>query len=732
MTALNAQLEALNAKVANPKISMAGAAKALADAAAVDAALSHLDDKGRESGGSFSKSFEEGVRSDGGFFGNKFTQTALGGLKGTLLTGVASALAALPALGAIGGVGLVGGLGAMVAAKIPGVASQFKALGTSVMGTLTKAVQPMVPFLTSVTKQVGGFVSSIGPQLSGLFAAVGPMLQPLVSGLESLVRGLLPGLSAILKAAMPAVQAFAQVLGTLGGDIGSMFRAFAPAVAASATVMKALFGVLGGLLPVLAKLASSLAGVLAPVITQLAGLFSGLAPVIGQIGRVIGEFAQALLVNLAGGLQAAMSLIRAITPSLSLLAGAFGKVFQLLNNRGVLNDLEDALEQLSGPLANLINALVAGLVPALPVLISLLSSAAALLQTGMVTVIAGLADAFTALVKAIPPGVMEAIGVGLGLWVTYAKLLGPAKAVISGFGSAFSFVTGLPAKIAELASKINLAGIATKVWTGIQAAFDAVMDANPIMIVVLAIVALVAAVVLAWTHFKAFRDVVKDAMHDIAAAVETVFGWIKTHWPLLLAILTGPVGLAVLFITGHWHQITAGAQQMFRDVVSFFTSLPGRILSALGDLGSLLFGSGKKIIQGLINGVKSMVGDVGNAIGSVVGEVKSFLPFSPAKKGPLSGGGAPVNSGRSIARQIAQGLTGGMGDITQAMNHVAGAVNPRGGYGGYAGGGGGGSQNATLTLKIDASDSEFMQALMKRIRVMGGDPAMFQKKVVFR
>ena len=42
-------------------------------------------------------------------------------------------------------------------------------------------------------------------------------------------------------------------------------------------------------------------------------------------------------------------------------------------------------------------------------------------------------------------------------------------------------------------------------------------------------------------------------------------------------------------------------------------------------------------------------------------EVKNFLPFSPAKKGPLSGSGAPNLSGRSVARLFAQGITAGRG-----------------------------------------------------------------------
>src|SRR4029077_9010349 len=72
---------------------------------------------------------------------------------------------------------------------------------------------------------------------------------------------------------------------------------------------------------------------------------------------------------------------------------------------------------------------------------------------------------------------------------------------------------------------------------------------------------------------------------QITAAVSKAIDWVKAHWPLILAILTGPVGLAVLAIVKHWDEIKNGASKMIGDLVGFFQKLPGRILSAVGDLG---------------------------------------------------------------------------------------------------------------------------------------------------
>lgn len=169
------------------------------------------------------------------------------------------------------------------------------------------------------------------------------------------------------------------------------------------------------------------------------------------------------------------------------------------------------------------------------------------------------------------------------------------------------------------------------------------------------------------------------------------------------------------------HDAAAWVSDMVRDggrVVTFFAGLPHRILGALGNLGNLLFDSGRKIIQGLINGITSMIGDVGHAIGGVVGEIRNFLPFSPAKKGPLSGAGAPENSGRSIARQIAQGLTAGKPGVQEAIGGVAGAVRAGSAQGALAGAGGYGGR---LTIELTGTGDPFVRALRQYIRVRGGN-----------
>lgn len=143
-----------------------------------------------------------------------------------------------------------------------------------------------------------------------------------------------------------------------------------------------------------------------------------------------------------------------------------------------------------------------------------------------------------------------------------------------------------------------LAGfIAFKVVTGIikaitaaQMLWNAAMAMNPIGLVVIAIAALAAGLIYAWNNSETFRRVVTSGFNAVKDAVMAVWHWISDNWPLLLAILTGPIGLAVLAIVRNWDTIkdaVTGVKdwivEKWNMIIDFITGLPDRIyIAALG------------------------------------------------------------------------------------------------------------------------------------------------------
>lgn len=210
------------------------------------------------------------------------------------------------------------------------------------------------------------------------------------------------------------------------------------------------------------------------------------------------------------------------------------------------------------------------------------------------------ADTFSGKINALKAHVIDS---ATQLAQKYGPAITTAGAVMTGFGAALQVVTAI--RDADLVSTIahtaatTASAVATGVMTAAQWLLNAAMSANPIMIIVIALVALVAGIILAYQHCTIFRNIVDDmgriavaAFRLIVDAAKVVWDWISTHWPLILAILTGPFGMAVYLIATYWNQI-----------VSFAASIPGRILGALSSLGGLLVSLGSQMISGLLSGI---------------------------------------------------------------------------------------------------------------------------------
>lgn len=112
------------------------------------------------------------------------------------------------------------------------------------------------------------------------------------------------------------------------------------------------------------------------------------------------------------------------------------------------------------------------------------------------------------------------------------------------------------------------------------------------------------------------------------------------------------------------------AQNTWNNVVSWFSGLPGRILSAIGNVGSLLYNAGKNIIDGFLNGLKA-------AWDNVTGFIGGIADWIAEHKGPAAYDKALlIRNGRLIMQGLAKGL--GLGfdqDVTRAITRVNGRLS---------------------------------------------------------
>jgi phage-related protein len=315
-------------------------------------------------------------------------------------------------------------------AQVPALAKQITPALSQIFSSTAGLIQPVVTGLVGALKQ-------IAPGLSAAFKATGPLLQPLIAGIGSLVSGLLPGLVSLLKAAAPAVSVVAGFFGSLGANLGAMFRQFSTVIGPSSTILKALLDVVTGLLPVIGGLAQVMAGVLGPAFTAFAGTIQALEPFLVGIGKIFAQFAGAVLTDLSGGLQLVASVLKAVAPAFNVLATSLGSVFTTLESKGGFAQLGNVLEGIAAPLGNLITALVRGLAPAIPPILTLFSDLVNVVSTVGVKVLTALIPPITNLATIALGALMRVLPVVLPVVTQFINVFtADAGTVIAQVGAA--------------------------------------------------------------------------------------------------------------------------------------------------------------------------------------------------------------------------------------------------------------------------------------------------------
>ncbi len=774
LLALNAKLAALDKRVANPHITVAGAARVEAELAAVDASLSHADKKaGDLKSRLLALGGTAGVLSGLGDMMGVFNKDASTGTK--LMSGFSTATGLLeaPLSGLVVG---VGGLVAGLAAAGTGLLA-FGAVAKSQFTVASTAANQVQTAQTAYTASVAKASSVYQQQM-----AVATTAAQKKSAATKQATALQSAEAAQVKATTAAYAQMTPAQIALSKQIGNAQNAWQSFVQSNTSGVAKIMSQGIGLLP---KVFASMQPFMAPVEKALGGL-------IGQLGKGLGSSGfKSFIDMLAGNAGPAITklgqsvghivvgfggIIRAFMPFAQIMLGGLDKITakfatwgQTLTQHSGFQSLV-AMAQADMPLViqvvKNLGAAIMNLGKSMTGL-STFSNSKTILQ--MAVVVSQLLKALTGANPALTRFALYAlaaggavaklkpafagISAGIGFVKDGASALQDMRAGFSSSAAAASEATGIwgtfGGRISTAVEAIKgwaiwskIAAAATRVWTAVQAAFDVVMDANPVMLIVIAIAALIAVIVLCAVKFGAFRAFWKAAWHDIESVFDAVrhaiaagfdfivhaagmaLSWIKSHWPLLLAILTGPIGIAVLEIARHWDAIRNGASRAVSDVTGFFRSLPGRILSALGDLGSLLWNAGAAVINGLIGGIESMFGSLGSVMGSVASKIAGFIGLSPAREGPLSAGGAPQIRGQHIARDIAAGMASGTSLVAAAAGRLAGAAAP-GAVHGPAYAGSAGTAGGLVTLRIEGSDSSLVHALVlalrKEIRVQGGD-----------
>jgi hypothetical protein len=166
------------------------------------------------------------------------------------------------------------------------------------------------------------------------------------------------------------------------------------------------------------------------------------------------------------------------------------------------------------------------------------------------------------------------------------------------------------------------------------AAAAMLLAAAPFIAIGAVIAALAFLIIHNWSTIVAATKAAWDA---VTGAVRAAFNWIKANWPLLLAVITGPIGAAVLIVMRNWDTIRNGVAAVISWVRTNWPLLVAILTGPIGaatlaiirnwdtikQAATAMFTWVRDKFDAIAGAISGVVGTIAGAIGRVVSAIKS-------------------------------------------------------------------------------------------------------------
>jgi hypothetical protein len=452
-------------------------------------------------------------------------------------------------------------------------------------------------------------------------------------------------------------------------EVESQVGGVAAATATNADRAKVAFG----------NLQEDLASYLLPVIDRVAGAFANLAPKIGGV-------------------------LKNLEPFIATAVMAFEAFFAALKDGDVTSDglvgkfeiVGDAIHRALPTLKEFASSLLNGVATAARVVGDVL---------GVVgPVVLDVAGKLAALAGAIPPGVFEAVAVGVGVLtaaVVANNIATSIAATVKGVAAAatglFAVVTNVETGATERGAVARLAhnvatvagtvatvastvarGIATAaqiawtaatvVATGAATAFrtaalllNAAFLANPFVAVAVVLAALVAGIVVAYQHSETFRNVVDTAFRGIKTVVGNVVGFMIEAFAGLLEVWITVAG-GILGAAATAFSWVPGVGDKLESANKAFKTYSGKALDTLGDMANKAYGLGEDVPEKTASGINAKAGVATRAAGGMRDDVNGSLKAI---------GTAAYTAGANAGQGLVNGLDSYAGRVAASAQRLA-------------------------------------------------------------
>ena len=196
------------------------------------------------------------------------------------------------------------------------------------------------------------------------------------------------------------------------------------------------------------------------------------------------------------------------------------------------------------------------------------------------------------------------------------------------------------------------------------------------------------------TVWNAIKNVVTTVINGIKNTITTVWNGIKNTVTTVVNAIKTAVSTA---FSSMWNGIKNTISGIYNTIKNGFTNA----VNFIKNLASSAFSWGADIINGIVNGIKSCIGKVKDAVCSVADTIKSFLHFSVPDEGPLTEYESWMPDFMS---GLAKGIEKSKGMVKDAVSGLAAdmVVNPQVNAGQMAMAGGGTVSSADLSSLVSA------------------------------
>lgn len=259
------------------------------------------------------------------------------------------------------------------------------------------------------------------------------------------------------------------------------------------------------------------------------------------------------------------------------------------------------------------------------------------------TVWGGISGFFTTLwegIKGVFTSAWEAIsGVMTTIWNTITSIWQSIYDTISPLLEAFQYLFETIFEAIRILIERALTAVSQKIseiWNGIVTFLTPILETikNIFQTAWTAIQTVIT------TVLTAIKNVVTTIWNAIKTAVTTVLNAIKgvvsSVWNSIKSVVSTVMNAIKSTVTSIWNNVKTAIGNTIGQIYNVIHSGFEKAVGYVKGLASQAFSWGRDLIMGIVNGIKSAVGAVTDAVNGVANKIRSVLHFSVPDEGPLT------------------------------------------------------------------------------------------------